>query len=482
MSCADPTTPTLAAGAPRRGPLATLSGRITVLALASAALLAIVLVAILSLGTWRTLVWQEEQVLRQRTQALFSWVDPVPLDQDNLQHEVYENVFEPREILMRVEDPLLDEPLETPGFSDSLPGFMALSATVPVDGQVQFEHSVDGALFLTLLSVRRMGEGPTERLVVVRGASNLTLDEKAFATYMTGAILSAAALGLAVALLLLALSRRLLRPLQRITTETARVAPGSINLRIETADLPTELAILAGAHNRMLDRLETAYHGLSTYADNAAHELRGPVGRIMAQAERLSDRDDLSPDAQAAAESLFESAASLRDVLNVMLFLARADQGVMTPAWQKVNLSHILADLRDLYEPACEEAGITLSLDVAPDQDWPLDPRLFQQAVSNVLENAIRHSGPGAHIDIRAEVTGAHLDLRIRDTGRGIPPEHLPFVFDRFYRADPVRNPGSGTGLGLAIVRSILRLHGGRAEITSTPGTGTQVRLLFGKG
>ena len=112
----------------RKGPLGSLSGRITVLALGSALTLAVVLASILSLGTWRTLVWQEEQVLLQRTEALVSWVDPVPLDEDNLFHEVVENVFEPREILMRVEDPLIDGPIETPGFSETLRDWVSLNA------------------------------------------------------------------------------------------------------------------------------------------------------------------------------------------------------------------------------------------------------------------------------------------------------------------------------------------------------------------
>ncbi len=466
----------------RKGPLGSLSGRITVLALGSALTLAVVLASILSLGTWRTLVWQEEQVLLQRTEALVSWVDPVPLDEDNLFHEVVENVFEPREILMRVEDPLIDGPIETPGFSETLPDAIGTRPDAPVEGEIAFVHSPEGALFLTLLTARELGEGADRRLVVVRGASNLTLDETAFDAYMTGAILSAAALGLAAALILLMLSRRMLRPLHRITTETALVAPTSMDLRIGTADLPSELAIMANAHNRMMDRLQVAYQGLATYADNAAHELRGPVGRMLVQTERLTDRPDLSPALREVAESLHDTASSLRDVLNVVLFLARADQGVMTAARQPVDVGKTLEALQELYEPACEEAGLTLRMDGKAGLVWPLDPRLFQQAVSNLIENAIRYAAYGSYIAVTATQFEDTLLIRVEDDGAGIAPEHLPFVFDRFYRADSVRNVGAGTGLGLAIVRSILRLHGGTADIASEPGKGTVVTLTFGRG
>ena len=464
----------------RSGPLGSLSGRITALALGSSVLLAILLAVIFSLGTWRTLVWQEEQVLLQRTEALASWLETVPIDEDNLFHEVVENVFEPRQILMRVEDPMLSEPIETPDFSETLPDLVNQHPTEPVEGAVSFAHSPEGALFLTLLTVRRLGEGDDARLVVVRGASNLTLDEKAFDVYLTGAVLSAAALGLLAALVLLMLSRRMLRPLNRITTETALVAPGSLDLRISTQDLPSELAILAGAHNRMLDRLEVAYRGLATYADNAAHELRGPIGRILAQTERLTDRDDLTPETREAAEGLHDTATSLREVLNVVLFLARADQGVMPVSREPVDIGKALAELCDLYAPACEEAGLTHHLDCPDGLIWPLDRRLFQQALSNVIENAIRYCRPGDRVTVTARGIGDSLCIRVCDTGPGIAPEHLPFVFERFFRVDPVRHAHAGTGLGLAIVRSIVRLHGGQVTLDSTLGEGTIVTIQIG--
>lgn len=456
-----------------------LSGRITLLALASAVVLAVLMAVILSLGTWRTLVWQEEQVLLQRTETLMSWLEGEPIDEGNLFHEVLENVFEPREILMRVDDERLSEPIETPGFSENLPDFAATAPQTPVEAQVAFAHSPDGALFLTLVTAREMGEGDEKRLVTVRGASNLTLDEKAYAAYVTGAVLSASTLALIAALVLLTISRRMLRPLQQITAETAKVDPGSIDLRIATEGLPSELAIMAAAHNRMMDRLEAAYRGLSTYADNAAHELRGPVSRILMQSERLADRGDLSDEAQEALGKLHDTASSLREVLNVVLFLARADQGLMSALRQPVNLRAALKDLCDLYAPACEDAGLTLSLDCPEDLVWPLDARLFQQAVSNVIENAVRYCSEGDHLSVAAEVAEGALCIRIADTGPGIAAEHLPYVFDRFYRVDPVRQAHAGTGLGLALVRSTMRLHDGDVEMESALGEGTTVTLRF---
>ena len=456
-----------------------LSGRITVLALGSAVVLAVLMAVILSLGTWRTLVWQEEQVLLQRTETLMSWLEGEPIDEGNLFHEVLENVFEPREILMRVDDARLSEPIETPGFSENLPGFAATAPQAPVKAQTGFVQSPDGALFLTLVTAREIGEGSDRRLVVVRGASNLTLDERAYAAYVGGAVLSAAALALIAAFLLLTISRRMLRPLQQITAETAKVDPGSIDLRIAIEGLPSELAVMAAAHNRMMDRLEAAYRGLSTYADNAAHELRGPVSRILAQSERLVDRGDLDEAAQEAVARLHDTATSLREVLNAVLFLARADQGLMSAVRRPVDLRGSLTALCELYAPACEDAGLTHSLDCPEGLIWRLDARLFQQAVSNVIENALRYCGAGDHLSVAAEVAEGALCIRIADTGPGIAAAHLPHVFDRFYRVDPVRQAHAGTGLGLALVRSIMRLHDGDVEMESAPGEGTTVTLCF---
>lgn len=458
-----------------------LSARFAILAFAFAAGLALILVAVLAVGTWRTLVWQEEQVLLQRSEALYSWLGTTPIDEDNLFHEIVENVFEPREILMRVEDPALSEPMETPGFSDALASTLTDPApTAPVEAETDFHFSPEGALYLSLLTARQIGEGDAARLVVVRGASNLTLDEKAFAGYLSFAGLLTLALILGAGVIQLVIGRWLLRPVQRITRETALVAPGTLDRRIDAAGLPSELAILAAAHNTMLDRLETAYHGLSTYADNAAHELRGPVGRMMAQTERLIDRDDLTPDVAEALDHLYDTAGKLRETLNAVLFLARADQGIFTILPQPVDVAAALAELRDLYDPALEDRGLTFTLDVEPGLLWPLDPRLFQQALSNLIENAIAHCPPGATVAVAARRGTDSLIVTVADDGPGIDPAHLPFVFDRFYRSDSVRQAGGGTGLGLAIVRSILRLHRGSATIDSRAGQGTTVTLTFG--
>lgn len=470
--------------ADRTSPLASLSGRFTLVALVFAAGLAVVLVSILSVGAWKMLVWQEEQVLLQRAEALYSWVSTDVIDEDNLLHETMENVFAPREILMRVVDTRLSEPFETQGFSDALPDQLTTTpGPYPVEGDASLVTGADGALYLVLVTNRLVGEGAHQRLVEVRGASNLTLDENAFAGYLRWALAVTLILMAGAALIQFMASRWLLRPVQRITVETAQVDPGTFDRRIRADDLPRELAVLADAHNHMLDRLQTAFRGLASYADNAAHELRGPVGRVMVQAELALDDDDLAPALRDKLESLYGTASSLGETLNTVLFLARADQGMVSPNRHPIRLQDMLDQLAEFYRPAAEDAGIGLFIDCPEDLHWSLDDKLLLQALSNLVENAIRHCRSDDRITLSAHVRDGRLHLSVIDSGEGIAAEDLPHVFDRFFRADKVRGSSSGTttgtGLGLAIVRSMAALHGGTVQIDSTLGMGTEVTLIL---
>jgi two-component system heavy metal sensor histidine kinase CusS len=137
----------------------------------------------------------------------------------------------------------------------------------------------------------------------------------------------------------------------------------------------------------------------------------------------------------------------------------------------------------DFYEPAATEAGVRLSVS-APEQLAPrLDLTLFQRAVGNLVQNALAHTPNGGQVCIEVQNGGGQLAISVSDTGAGIPKEHLPRVFDRFYRADPARTRNSGgCGLGLPIVQSIARLHGGNVAIVSQVGQGTKVTLTLSSG
>jgi two-component system heavy metal sensor histidine kinase CusS len=136
--------------------------------------------------------------------------------------------------------------------------------------------------------------------------------------------------------------------------------------------------------------------------------------------------------------------------------------------------------VREFYAAAAAEAGVTLNVSASAVGKAELDRTLFQRALSNLVANALAHTPAGGTVTLAAAAEGEITRVEVADTGHGISPEHVPHLFDRFYRVDPSRATSSGgIGLGLAIVRSIVGLHGGTAEIASEPERGTTVRLRF---
>jgi two-component system heavy metal sensor histidine kinase CusS len=174
-----------------------------------------------------------------------------------------------------------------------------------------------------------------------------------------------------------------------------------------------------------------------------------------------------------------EEAVRLSELIGDLLFLARAEKPLTELHLENVDVGGLLINVRDYYEAAAAEAGISLAVvEGAEAVSTDLDRSLMLRAVSNLVSNALAHTPKGGSVTLAAPVAGPEIRIEVCDTGRGIPAEALPKVFDRFFRVDPSRSQTSGsTGLGLAIVQSIMTLHGGSAEIASQLGRGTTVTL-----
>jgi two-component system, OmpR family, heavy metal sensor histidine kinase CusS len=169
----------------------------------------------------------------------------------------------------------------------------------------------------------------------------------------------------------------------------------------------------------------------------------------------------------------------LSDLIGDLLFLARAESPLAHLHRESINVGELLAGVCEYYEAPAAERGVSLST-VLPDEAVivKLDRSLLQRAVGNLVSNALAHTPSGKSIVLGVSVEDATVRIEVIDAGVGIPPEALPRVFDRFFRVDESRSQASGgTGLGLAIVQSIMLLHGGKVEIASQLGQGTQVTL-----
>ena len=244
-----------------------------------------------------------------------------------------------------------------------------------------------------------------------------------------------------------------------------------------------EVAAVARAFNRMADEAAARETALVD-ADRArrqlladvTHELRTPLTAIRGYAETLSlpAFAPASADGRRFVRIVDVEAQRLERLVNDLLDLARLDAGGGNLERETVSLGSLFARVVDRHGPAAATAGVTLETAVAPGADVVTgDARRLEQVLQNLTANALRHTPRGGRVRLEARSEGAGLAISVSDTGEGIAAEHLPHVFDRFYKVDPARADAGGTGLGLSIVKAIVERHGGTVAVASTTAAGT---------
>jgi len=275
------------------------------------------------------------------------------------------------------------------------------------------------------------------------------------------------------------IARRGIRRLEEVATTARHISSTNLHERIQPEGYPSELAILAETFNKMLDRLEESFERISRFSADIAHDLRTPVNNIRGEAEVALARARTVDEYREALGSCLEETVRLSDLIGDLLFLARAESPLAHLHRESIDVNQLLSGILEYYEAPAAEQGVFLSI-VLPDEPVTaqLDRTLLQRAVGNLVSNALAYTPPGKSIVLEASAEPAAVRIEVSDTGVGIPTEALPRVFDRFFRVDESRSQASGgTGLGLSIVRSIMQLHGGKVEIASEVGQGTQVTL-----
>jgi signal transduction histidine kinase len=272
----------------------------------------------------------------------------------------------------------------------------------------------------------------------------------------------------------LVLTRSTLRPIDDLIHVVRNIIrTGRTNERVpprsesDTGDTVDELIAL---FNTMLDRITGLIGAMGESLDNVAHDLRTPMARLRAIAERALESGDQAQQREALADCLEESDRIL-SMLNTLMDISEAETGVVNLAREPVRLDRLLAEVVELYDDVAEARGVTVTLDAADVVVSASHDRL-RQAHANLLDNAIKYSPAHAAVTIHASAENSEAIVRVTDTGVGIAPEHLPRIWDRLYRADPSRSE-RGLGLGLSLVRAYVQAHGGRVEAASQPGTGS---------
>lgn len=272
---------------------------------------------------------------------------------------------------------------------------------------------------------------------------------------------------LATALLGAWAARSGLRPLRRMGEVAAGVSAHSLTQRLPEQHMPAELEELAQAFNAMLGRLDDAFQRLSAFSADIAHELRTPLSNLLTHTQVILTQPRPLEDYREALHSNLEELQWMAQLVNDMLYLAKADHGLLMPKREPLALEDEMDALLEFFALLAEEAQINLvregTAHVAGDRG------MLRRALSNLLDNALRFTPAGGEVRVRME---DGVRLAVENTGEGIPAQLLPRLFDRFYRADPARHEGSSehAGLGLAITQSIVRAHGGRIYCESGVG------------
>lgn len=267
-------------------------------------------------------------------------------------------------------------------------------------------------------------------------------------------------------------ARRGLAPLQEMRHKAAAITASRLDQRLAVDAIPVELAEVAATLNEMLARLQTSFRRLSDFSSDLAHELRTPVSNLLTQTQVTLSRSRTVAEYQDVLASNAEEFERLSRMIADMLFLAKADNELIVPHRETVDLGREVDELLEFYEALAEEKRIRILREGSAQVTG--DRLMLRRAISNLLSNALRHTPRDGRIAVRLEIADSEVRLSIENSGETIPAEHLPRLFDRFYRVDSSRHrQADGAGLGLAITRSILRAHGGQALVRSSDGLTT---------
>ncbi|QCI98318.1 sensor histidine kinase [Agrobacterium larrymoorei] len=305
---------------------------------------------------------------------------------------------------------------------------------------------------LRILVGRDLGE-PTKFRLLVRNALMVAL-----------AIMGGGAL-----IIWFAIGRNALKRIDRMSVATKKIMGGDLSQRLPQGRSGDEFDRLSGSLNAMLGRIEKLNEGLRQVSDNIAHDLKTPLTRLRNKAAgALEDRDE--DKRRAALEGIIAESDQLIRTFNALLMISRVEAGSIAAEMTDVDISAIAEDSAELYEPVAEEEGLTLTADIVPGLVVQGNRELIGQALTNLIDNAIKYAGGQEgekRLAVRLIQSDEGIVLSVADNGPGVPPEKRAEVIKRFVRLDESRSK-PGTGLGLSLVEAVMELHGGELRLSDT--------------
>ena len=277
------------------------------------------------------------------------------------------------------------------------------------------------------------------------------------------------------------ISRWITRPLTQIASAADEIAQGNLDFQLQVSG-PREVEHVARQFNNMAAEVRAARQAQRDFIANISHDLKTPLTAIQGFSQALIEGVAADPaGVERAAAIIHDESLRMGRLVDQLLYLAQLEAGHVQMAQERLALGDLVLEAVRRFQPAARAKDVSLTVDVEPDL-WIIgDADRLMQVFTNLLDNAIRHTPEQGEVTVRARKATDEPEMAVvtvRDTGPGIPPEDIPHVFDRFYQVEKARRRGS-SGLGLSIVQEIVRGHGGRVGVRSSPGQGATFWVML---
>jgi signal transduction histidine kinase len=328
---------------------------------------------------------------------------------------------------------------------DVTPGRQELDVVVRVQGTPERVHLVAKTIQMgdSMLTV---GMEPVWREAI----------DSLFVRAALGTLVAAVLLGGGIGALM---ARHFLSRIDEITSTVVDIMRGHLHSRVETRDTNDELDRLAASLNAMLDRIDFLVTETREVTNSVAHDLRTPLSRLGRRLEEARDAGTETEEGAHALDLAITESAGILETFNAILSIAQVEGAMSAKTFTTVRLSEMMDTLGEAYGALAEEEGRPFEIDIPPGVEVRGDRALILQMLSNLMENAMKHTSEGTPVSLRLERSGGQVRIIVEDRGHGIPPESRTRVFDRFVRLEASRTT-PGNGLGLSLVAAIAKLHG----------------------
>jgi len=292
-------------------------------------------------------------------------------------------------------------------------------------------------------------------------------------------MLALAIMGVGALVIWYAIGRNALKRIDRMTDASRKIMAGDLSQRLPSGGSGDEFDRMSDSLNTMLERIEKLNEGLRQVSDNIAHDLKTPLTRLRNKAADALDSAD-GEGRRVALEGIIGESDQLIRTFNALLMISRVEAGSVAAEMTPIDLSSIVADTAELYEPLAEEAGLALTTDIEPGVEVQGNRELIGQAIFNLIDNAVKYAPGGTgkpEVTLRLLQRPDGVHLCVADHGAGVPAVKREEVVKRFFRMDESRSK-PGTGLGLSLVEAVMELHGGRLELSDTDAESLEARGL----